>query len=304
MKFGRVRFRVKKLVVADSSQISPMKFNQSKVEPAPAQNNSNMHIDTLMNARRISEMSLGDTQMLSRRSTETGMDAMVRMHSSANYSFDMQKANLDAEDEMENNNSAKRDISDVKASTENMVCRICLSEEELPDHELITPCKCAGSMRFIGLSCLKEWLEGKRHCKETDYVNSYIWKNLECEICKSAFKDIFHSQDGRELSLLNYNIHDGINNYMIIESVTQTTSKTIHVINFDLRKSVKVGRAQVAEVRITDISVSRHHSNLTLTHDGTVALTDNYSKFGTLKLIREPLAIPNYNSGIDETIYV
>ena len=185
-----------------------------------------------------------------------------------------------------------------------MVCRICLSEEEIPDHELITPCKCAGSMRYIGLSCLKEWLEGKRHCKETPIVNSYIWKNLECEICKHPFKDMFYSQDGRELNLLNYNIHDGISNYMIIESVTQTTSKTIHVINFDQKKSVKVGRAQVAEVRITDISVSRHHSNLTLTEDGSVALTDNYSKFGTLKLLRAPIAIPNFKTGVDESIYI
>lgn len=116
-----------------------------------------------------------------------------------------------------------------------MICRICLSEEELPEHELITPCKCMGSMRFIGLSCLKNWLAGKRHCKETSIVNSYIWKNLECEICKSPFKEIFVGADGRELSLLNYSIHDGIQNYMIIESVTQTTSKTIHVINFDAR---------------------------------------------------------------------
>ena len=36
-----------------------------------------------------------------------------------------------------------------------------------------------------------------------------------------------------ERSLLNYIIHEGIRNYMIIESVTNTTSKTIHVINFD-----------------------------------------------------------------------
>ena len=75
-------------------------------------------------------------------------------------------------------------------------------------------------MRHIGLSCLKEWLEGKRHCKETDYVNSYIWKHLECEICKSPLKDIFVGQDEKELSLLNYVVHEGIKNYMIIESVT------------------------------------------------------------------------------------
>ena len=88
-------------------------------------------------------------------------------------------------------------------------------------------------MWYIGLSCLKEWLEGKRHCKETPIVNSYIWKTLECEICKDPFKDILLCEDGRELNLLNYVIHEGTKNYMIIESVTQTTSKTIHVINFD-----------------------------------------------------------------------
>lgn len=119
------------------------------------------------------------------------MDYMVRLHSSANYSFDMQKHNLDI-DGMEEEGQGKDRSSNAKlSSTDQMICRICLSEEETPDHELITPCKCGGSMRWIGLSCLKEWLEGKRHCKETDVVNSYIWKNLECEICKSPFKDIY-----------------------------------------------------------------------------------------------------------------
>ena len=79
---------------------------------------------------------------------------------------------------------------------------------------------------------------------------------------------------------------------MVIESVTQTTSKTIHVINFDQKSAIKVGRAQQAEVRITDISVSRHHSTLTLNEtDGSVSVSDNFSKFGTLKLMRKPLTI-------------
>jgi pSer/pThr/pTyr-binding forkhead associated (FHA) protein len=50
---------------------------------------------------------------------------------------------------------------------------------------------------------------------------------------------------------------------MVIESVTNTTSKTIHVINFDIVPDVRVGRAQYVEVRITDISVSRYHASLT-----------------------------------------
>ena len=123
----------------------------------------------------------------------------------------------------------------------------------------------------------------------TDEVNSYIWKNLECEICKTPFKDTVIGHNGNELSLLDYDIHVGSQNYMIIESMTYTTSKTIHVINFDAAKEVKVGRAQTAEVRITDISVSRHHSSLTLNDDGTISLTDNFSKFGTLKLVRQPV---------------
>ena len=81
----------------------------------------------------------------------------------------------------------KEEEEERMSGQEGKICRICLSEEEFPDHELISPCKCSGSLRWIGLSCLKEWLHGKRHCKETPIVNSYIWKCLECEICKNPF---------------------------------------------------------------------------------------------------------------------
>ena len=53
-----------------------------------------------------------------------------------------------------------------------------------------------GSMKYIGLSCLREWLDGKRHMKETEFVNSYIWKALECEICKHSFNDVFIGENG------------------------------------------------------------------------------------------------------------
>ena len=54
---------------------------------------------------------------------------------------------------------------------------------------------------------------------------------------------------------------------------------------------MKVGRAQSADIRISDISVSRFHSNLFLCNDGTLAIVDNNSKFGTLKLIQEPIKL-------------
>jgi hypothetical protein len=39
---------------------------------------------------------------------------------------------------------------------------------------------------------------------------------------------------------LNYTVHQDAKSYMIIESVTNTTSKTIHVINFTKSRKVKV----------------------------------------------------------------
>jgi pSer/pThr/pTyr-binding forkhead associated (FHA) protein len=89
-------------------------------------------------------------------------------------------------------------------------------------------------------------------------------------------------KNGEEVSLLKYSVHDDAKTYMIIESVTNTNSKTIHVINFSNRSRIKVGRGQNAEVRITDISVSRLHTFITCTKLGNVYIEDNMSKFGTL----------------------
>ena len=72
--------------------------------------------------------------------------------------------------------------------------------------------------------------------KETLIVNSYIWKNLECEICKASYADITTigglGDEQKQVNLLNYTVHDDAKSYMVIESVTNTNSKTIHVINF------------------------------------------------------------------------
>lgn len=45
-----------------------------------------------------------------------------------------------------------------------------------------------------------------------------------------------------KVSLLNYEIHPNAKQYMVIESVTNSSSKTIHVINLTTCNLVKVGR--------------------------------------------------------------
>ena len=86
--------------------------------------------------------------------------------------------------------------------------------------------------------------------------------------------------------------------YMILESVTNSSSKTIHVVNFSASSYTKVGRGSQCEVRITDVSVSRHHSSFELVYDSKqldkcVGLTvnDEMSKFGTLVFMRRPVPV-------------
>lgn len=72
------------------------------------------------------------------------------------------------------------------------ICRICLCEEEdKKANPLITPCKCAGTMKHIHIECLREWLNSKSSFKESTPpgVKTYCWKALECELCKVRFPD-------------------------------------------------------------------------------------------------------------------
>lgn len=101
------------------------------------------------------------------------------------------------------------------------------------------------------------------------------------------------------MSLLKFDIHPDADRFMVIESVTNSSSKTIHVVNFSTTPSVKVGRGSQCEVRITDVSVSRHHSTFELfEHENKqgqskvyLTVTDEMSKFGTLVFIRKPIPL-------------
>jgi pSer/pThr/pTyr-binding forkhead associated (FHA) protein len=57
------------------------------------------------------------------------------------------------------------------------------------------------------------------------------------------------------------------------------------------REFIKVGRGHDAEVRITDISVSRCHALIKKSSRGDYVVEDNSSKFGTLVLVRKPIIL-------------
>lgn len=64
------------------------------------------------------------------------------------------------------------------------------------------------------------------------------------------------------------------------------------------KQIIKMGRSNDADVRITDISVSRNHAFLKL-HQGNFYIEDNNSKFGTLLQIPENFVVfPNRQLGL------
>lgn len=60
----------------------------------------------------------------------------------------------------------------------------------------MNPCKCSGSIKYIHLECLKKWLKAKLHTRQSEHSVIYMWKNLECELCKFTYPPVFKSDEG------------------------------------------------------------------------------------------------------------
>lgn len=80
--------------------------------------------------------------------------------------------------------------------------------------------------------------------------------------------------------------------YVVFETYSSIKSKSriIHVLNFENSARVSVGRGIDADVRITDISVSRNHAEV-YHKDGKFYQLDLESKFGSLRSFSEPLML-------------
>jgi pSer/pThr/pTyr-binding forkhead associated (FHA) protein len=79
--------------------------------------------------------------------------------------------------------------------------------------------------------------------------------------------------------------------YIILESISSNTSKVVHIVSMADVDAITLGRGHDAEVRVTDISVSRCHAFIKKSPLGFFYIVDNKSKFGTLLLVRQPLLI-------------
>ncbi|CAD8144799.1 unnamed protein product [Paramecium octaurelia] len=194
------------------------------------------------------------------------------------------------------------------SQSDSVLCRICCSSSDSLQNPLINPCKCTGSIKYIHLNCLKKWLKLKFQTKHSNHCMIYMWKDLECEICKFNYPPIFKSNEHHfdliELSKpidQNYVLMEIIQNHRQdarnnkqIQDQTWAQCNGVYIITFNNNgddKAIKtnqlqIGRANEMDIKINDISVSRNHGILKLI-DGKLYLMDNRSKFGSLILIQQ-----------------
>ena len=193
----------------------------------------------------------------------------------------------------------KKVKKDINRNTKNKsMCRVCYGDDSTNENPLISPCKCKGSMKYIHYKCLKNWLNSKieedisidTNNPEIEVI-SYNRKDISCELCKEKLPD-YIKYNGRYYNITFYK--PKFEEYLVLESMREDGHKAIfiHIISFDRKNYINIGRTDECELSISEISVSRFHC-IIHKDNGDLFLEDNVSKFGTLILIQNNNMVMN-----------
>lgn len=165
-----------------------------------------------------------------------------------------------------------------------------------------------GSVKFIHLDWLKEWLDAKKSEKKGLYFSSYLWEDVFCELWKDNFTENVMTQFGA-VNILGIETPKN-SNYIILEAlnseeILKKNTKIVHIIDFKKLSTLTVGRGHDNKVRITDISISRLHCKFKV-KGKDIYIEDHGSKFGTLVSYKRPLNLnewePNTLIQIDRSL--
>uniref|UniRef100_A0A7S2ISG3 RING-CH-type domain-containing protein n=1 Tax=Alexandrium andersonii TaxID=327968 RepID=A0A7S2ISG3_9DINO len=186
---------------------------------------------------------------------------------------------------------------------EGKACRICMLEGPNEDDPLIAPCICKGSVEYVHLACLREWIRVRRNLPPAgEPSDGFEYHPLKCDLCKGPYSSAVKyapgncSKDGSckeceplaEVPLVQPP-------FVVLEVPGRHYGgggRRSHVLSLvgDGDKVLKLGRAHNCHLRIPDASISRWHASIRMV-DGKVVLEDHESKFGTLVEVQRPIAV-------------
>ena len=125
-----------------------------------------MSIDKINNLKEIGTNAINDN--IDEISINNKINTKKNDFFLLNYKKENKIMNLKLE---KNNNEESNNNSDISQK----ICRICYQEEEDDKNPLIQPCLCSGSLKYIHLICLKQWI-GTRNCirlESNEYCNIF-----------------------------------------------------------------------------------------------------------------------------------
>lgn len=174
---------------------------------------------------------------------------------------------------------------------ESTMCRICLLEGAGEDDPLIAPCNCKGSIEHVHVKCLRHWIKGRLNISDNP-SGSYFFRPLACELCKGVYPTYIDTPSAGALSVQTPLVEVPRTQapFIVLENTVRDSqvhsNRGLHVLSL-AGKTLRLGRGHESDVRIADVSISRHHATIRF-HQGEFLLQDNNSKFGTLVAVKKP----------------
>jgi len=181
---------------------------------------------------------------------------------------------------------------------EGKCCRICMLDGPNEDDPLIAPCNCKGSVEYVHLGCLREWIRVRRGLPPAgEPCTGFQYCSLKCDLCKGSYASSVRTatEHGRLDSEPLAEIPFLRPPFVVLEVPGRHYGgggRRLHVLSLaeEGDKLLKLGRAHNCHLRIPDASISRWHASLRL-HEGRILLEDHGSKFGTLVEVQRPMPV-------------
>lgn len=143
---------------------------------------------------------------------------------------------------LKNNMESKYLISPVEDSGVEIKCRICFSEENTRDEPIITsPCECSGSIKYIHLTCLRQWLRNQLIERKNEYFHSYSWQELKCDVCNSPYPSTIEDSNGNTVGICHIEIPE--ESYMTLETVSSLSDhnfQSSYIILLNKKERLKI----------------------------------------------------------------
>ena len=275
IKIGRITMRIRDIVFEGKN-----KYNS---------NNSMLLNESITSKKNLNEMQTlktdggGVTLLL-------GINKKNHKYRNIKRTFEKLDTNVERKEKINviKKNELKKNLDLYqKIEKKNKVCRICYIQEEDEDNNpLVQPCNCDGSLKYIHLQCLSQWIY-THSCEKLEINNKcsiYLIKPVVCELCKTKFPDYIKFKN-RFFPLINFT--NEYNSYLTLESLTldKYQNKFIYVVSIEENRKIPIGKHHDCEIVLSDRSIDIIHCFMTI-NNKQVYLEDNDSKFGTLILVQ------------------